>query len=99
MTQKEALAILWANKDWKNKKEDRFVYATTTKEIDVLTVGGDHPTYPKKERTIPAETTVLVTMFSRFGDVGIRDDRLTPPSNGYYVRVMPEELKDWRDNP
>jgi hypothetical protein len=97
LTQEEALRILWANKDWENKKEDKFVYATTVKSIDIMDFAT--PQKPKVERTIPIGTTVLVTMYSRFGDVGIRDDRLVPPSNGYYARVLPEDLKDWREEP
>lgn len=97
MTQEEALGILWKNKDWRNASQEKFVYATTKNSVDLLNVGKwDRP---KVERTIAAGTTVLVTMHSRFGDVGIRDDRLVPPSNGYYVRVMPEDLKDWREAP
>mgnify|MGYP006266943299 CR=1 FL=1 len=47
------------------------------------------------KRVARAGTRVLVTMVSRFGDVGIRDDRLVPASNGYYGRVAPEDLSDW----
>jgi hypothetical protein len=97
MTQEEALEILWKNKDWKDKKEDKFVYATTTKDIEIMDFST--PNKPKIERTISAGATVLVTMYSRFGDVGIRDDRLEPPSNGYYARVLPHDLRDWRDKP
>lgn len=40
-----------------------------------------------QEYTIPANTPVLVTMFSRFGDFGIRDVRVSEITHGYSARV------------
>jgi hypothetical protein len=103
MTQEEALAILWKNKDWKSHQEgwvEKFIYATLL--VDATMHFSDEITVPRGreiERVAPKGSTVLVTMVSRFGDVGIRDDRLVPPSNGYYCRVMPEQLTDWREAP
>jgi hypothetical protein len=106
-TEEEALAVLWSaknlyvpgpdglpqrgedgkfltNPNWVNA----FVYATLGRDAE-MSLGQERPHTAKKG------TRVLVTMVSRFGDVGIRDDHLEPPSNGYYTRVMPEDLTDW----
>lgn len=77
-----------------------FVYATLIDEVEFHLWNGTHP--PEKNTKIykrPAGTRVLVTMVSRFGDVGIRDYMLDPPSNGYASRVMPERLTDWGTHP
>jgi hypothetical protein len=105
MTEEQALKILWDNKDWmkrmKEGTEEKFLYATTTSTIEHVEYDNDDYTDPKGKhvRTIPAGTTVLVTMYSRMGDVGIRADRLVPPSHGYATRVFPGALKDWREQP
>lgn len=114
MTQDEALQVLWSaktayltdergaprldanqrpivNPNWCNA----FVYATLCHPAVELILDEDGT----RKRMIHAGTRVLVTMVSRFGDVGIRDDRLTPPSNGYYGRVPPEYLGDWSLDP
>lgn len=77
-----------ANPDWCNV----YLYATLARDALMTNPG-------KPDRTAPIGTTVLVTMISRFGDVGIRDRNLSPPSNGYDCRVQPEALTDWRDKP
>jgi hypothetical protein len=77
-----------------------FVYATTGEEVQFREWNGNHPVEKNTETyKRPAGTRVLVTMVSRFGDVGIRDHDLVPPSNGYDARVMPEQLKDWSTRP
>jgi hypothetical protein len=113
MTQDEAIEVLWsakgaylmepdgtmkldaAKKPIPNPKWcDAFVYATLGKDVSVSVEGK-----PKKPRVIKKGTRVLVTMVSRFGHVGIRDDRLTPASNGYCTSVKPEDLTDWGEKP
>jgi hypothetical protein len=77
-----------------------FVYASLAEAVEFHRWDGIHPV--EKHMTIytrPAGTRVLVTMISRFGDVGIRDYDITPPSNGYACRVMPEALKAWSTHP
>jgi len=100
-TEKEALEQLWKNKSiGLTGGEEKFFYATTTKRVVMLihpTIANGHST--TIERPCPPGTTVLVTMFSRFGDVGIRDINLVPPTHGYYARVLPDHLTDWRENP
>ena len=44
-----------------------------------------------------AGTTVLITMISRFGDIGIRDKNITPPSDGYSCRIAIDQLTNFRD--
>jgi hypothetical protein len=113
MTQEEALNILWSAKNvylTNDKGEPRldehgkalpnpkwcaaFVYATLTQDVKMHYSDDD-----KKYRLAKAGARVLVTMVSRFGDVGIRDDRFVPASNGYYARVSPETLTSWGEKP
>ncbi len=106
MTEEEALEILWDNKDvtkllsrpkgW----EEHFLYATLKSKATMRIIGDERrPGNKEKRYSVPKGTTVLVTMVSRFGDVGIRDRDLEPPSHGYWCRVVPSKLKDWRDKP
>jgi hypothetical protein len=112
LTQDEAIALLWSGKSMYLKKEDGsprldenkklvvnpnwakgvFVYATLR---DDQKMGYE----PEKQRVAKAGTRVLVTMVSRFGDVGIRDERLVPASDGYLARVQPEALMNWGREP
>ena len=46
--------------------------------------------------SIKAGATVLITMISRFGDVGIRGKRIHDVRHGYDVRVMPDLLQGYR---
>ena len=78
-------------------KPDVFFLAETTEPVEMHVWNGVHPVEENtKVHTAPAGTTVLVTVYSRFGDVGIRDDNLDPPSHGYYARVNPDTLNNWR---
>jgi hypothetical protein len=99
LTEDQALDILWGNKG-SDALRTTFVWATTTEPVTMRVWDGNHPV---EEHTVnhvaPTGTTVLVTMASRFGDVGIRDDRLNPPNHGYYARVEPSKLTDWRHIP
>lgn len=96
---KQYEALQWLIKDsWKDA--DRFVYATLTKPVTMRVWNGTHPQESNtRTHTAPVDTRVLVTMLSRFGDVGIRDSHLVPASHGYYARVAPESLKDWGLDP
>lgn len=81
---------------WKAKREyrDCFMFATLLEPVEMVEI--DQTTYPHKEtkHTASAGTRVIVTMISRFGDVGIRDGDLTP-QHGYTARVTPDKLTDW----
>jgi len=44
---------------------------------------------------VEAGTRVLVTVYSRFGDVGIRARNLDKVGHGYDARVDPETLINW----
>lgn len=98
LTQQEAWDLLWAAKDYRNPKA--FLWAELTEDVEMHEWNGTHPVEENTTvRVAKAGSTVLVTMASRFGDVGVRDDRLNPPSHGYYARVEPEKLTKWRDAP
>jgi len=112
LTEDEAITLLWSGKSMYLKNADGtprldankklivnpnwengvFVYATLR---DDQKMGYE----PEKQHVAKSGTRVLVTMVSRFGDVGIRDERLMPPSDGYSARVQPEALKDWSREP
>lgn len=114
LTEEEAIEMLWTAKtafipDDKGMPKldaqgkiisnpkwcDVFVYASLVAETTFSKdVNGKDVHYTK-----PAGTRVLVTMVSRFGDVGIRDHHLVPPSNGYNSRVQPAQLTDWSTHP
>ena len=101
MTLDEALDILWENKDWQNRtRAETFLYATTTEPGTLHEWDGAHPVEENTvERHVPAGTRVLVTMISRFGDVGIRARNLVPACHGYDARVSPKKLTDWSRTP
>jgi len=87
-----ALQVLWRNKGgaaWSGMGEERWLYATAKKRL----------TNSDETSVIAPDATVLVTMASRFGDVGIRGHHLVPPGHGYDVRTEPENLTDWRITP
>ena len=77
-----------------------FCYATLTEPTKMESWNGVHPVEENLTvRMAKAGTRVLVTMASRFGDVGVRDTHLVPASHGYFARVLPEKLKDWDTDP
>ncbi len=83
-----------------NPNMDRMLYATTRVAVRMTEWNGKHPVEKNEtRRDAPAGTRVLVTVVSRFGYVGIRDKRLTPPSHGCYARVLPDLLTDWSETP
>lgn len=89
------------HRPWRDGKDKLFCYATTTKPLKMSRWNGEHPVEENStEHEAPAGTTVLVTMASRFGDVGIRDHDLVPASEGYCCRCDPAtDLTDWRTEP
>jgi hypothetical protein len=99
LTEDEATRRL-CSAPWRNGEDKRFCYATLTRDVTMACWNGQHP--PEKnspEHTAKAGATVLVTMSSRFGDYGIRDEKLVPATEGYWARVDPDALTDWRDEP
>jgi len=98
LTEDEALDLLFVAKDW--RKPDEFLWADLVEDHEMHEWNGTHPVEENTTiRTAPAGSTVLVTVASRLGDVGIRDKHLNPPSHGYYSRVLPEGLTNWRRIP
>lgn len=79
----KACALMW---DAKLHYEDCFMWATLKK--DVLIESG-------KDKVIKAGTRVIVTAYSRFGDMGIRNTNIKELRHGYDVRVDPDDLTDW----
>lgn len=78
---------------------DQFAYAELVEPVEMRVWNNNHPVDANtKIHVAPAGTTVLITMVSRLGDLGIRDRNLTPASNGYYARVPFESLKNLRWN-
>lgn len=108
-TQEEALKKLWSCKGvWKTDAKGelvldangRRVMKTAEDVVDVFLYATLRSGVEMRDgRVVPEGTAVLVTMVSRFGDVGIRADRLMPPSHGYDARVIPQWLTNWRDAP
>jgi len=97
MTEDEALEILWSAK---NNHRDAFLWAKLTEDVGMREWNGHHPVEENEDAYVAkAGSTVLITMVSRFGDVGIRARNLNPPSHGYHARVLPEKLTDWTDTP
>ena len=96
LTREEALEILWVSKTppW---TEPVFLWADLVEDTE-MRIWFDHGV-PEEHRMAKAGQTILVTVVSRFGDVGIRDDRLNPPSHGYHARVTPDKLTNWRHIP
>lgn len=84
---------------WIRKDEGREMFAQAELLVDVegSEWNGTHPV-EKNERkyTMKAGSTVLITMASRFGDVGIRGTDIDEESHGYHARVLPEMLRNPR---
>lgn len=98
LSQNLALDILWRNKcAWAYGRGHRWVYANLVEDTQMREWNGKHPVDQNTtEHIAPAGAPVLVTMASRFGDVGIRDRNLVPPSDGYTARLDPSKLTNWR---
>jgi hypothetical protein len=85
---------------WKAKCESRYgggimMHATLKRDVTMDVWNGTHPVEKNtKMHVATAGTRVLVTMASRFGDVGIRDENIDSLTHGYYARVDPSDLED-----
>jgi len=111
LTEEEAIDLLWLPKTYASKPDGRGInvgkkmgkdfdppiYATLLKDTEMHVWNNKHPVEENIAIHVSkAGTTVFVPMISRFGDVGVRDENLDKLQHGYYARVMPEELTDWR---
>ncbi len=110
MTRDEALKLMrechnWGDRNFAfqtgkgpdpGKRESVFMWAELTEPVEMREWNGRHPV---DENTVIQEvgvgTRVLVTIFSRFGDVGIRARDLDKVGHGYDARVDPEILDNW----
>lgn len=92
---KDAIKELWVRKD-----EGREMFAQADLLVDVEMDEWDGENRPVEQhsdrRTAKAGSRVLVTMISRFGHVGIRDNRLDEETHGYYGTVDPEKLTNFK---
>lgn len=98
LTQEEALDFMWTSKSsWRYPgRATPFLLADLVEDTEMHVWNGKHPTEENTAvHTAKAGTTVLVSVFSRFGDVAIRDRDLNP-GYGYDARVMPDRLTRWR---
>ena len=89
MNQDEAIEV------FESRKLDGFEVWSHATLVDDLEFP-DHHT--EGVRVVPAGTRVLITMFSRFGDVGIRDRDLKNYESHYYLLRVPLDggyLKDF----
>lgn len=110
MTREEALKLMWESHNWParnyafkmgkgpNPGEWRsiFMWAELTEPVEMHEWNGWHPVKENTtNRTVETGTMVLVTVYSRFGDVGIRARNLDKVGHGYDARVDPEILINW----
>lgn len=110
MEREKALDLMWHAHTWParnfaykmgqgpepGKPEDVFMWAELTEPVEVHEWNGNHPVEENTtKRTVEAGTRVLVTVYSRFGDVGIRARNLEKVCHGYDARVDPEILDNW----
>ena len=77
----------------KRQYKDCFMQATLTVDCDMRQWNGH--TEKVTEYTVPAGSRVIVTMLSRFGDVGIRGKNINKAQHGYDARIDPEKLENW----
>lgn len=99
-------AVMWLmNKTileemWDRKEHHKEVFATGVLNRDARAVEHTITRYngkvTSKERTIKTGTQVIITMISRFGDVGIRDYDINTAAHGYISRVDPDAIDDVR---
>lgn len=76
---------------------DTFFYAELVEPVEFKEWNGQHPVEENYSRVwiAPPGTKVMVTVLSRFGDVGIRARNLDELKHGYDARVDPETLTNW----
>jgi len=78
----------------KRKAEDRPVFAhATLKQSQTFKQWNGYGTEPEyTEYSLPMGACVIITMLSRFGDVGIRGTKIDILIHGYDARVLPNTL-------
>lgn len=75
--------------------QEVFAHAELTCNVTMHVWNGRHPVETNTLSHVAKEgTRVLITMFSRFGDVGIRDNDVDNIRHGYTARVTPEMLRN-----
>lgn len=94
MTEEEALDILWSHKSTSYMANGKVVQVTP-RGPEFLYATTKLPVNFGEEGSKKGGTRVIVTMVSRFGDVGIRSTKLDEKRHGYTARVDPGALDDW----
>lgn len=87
----------WLTEAYQRKEDGRemFAHAVTTVDVEAVSYGDVRQSHTQADHhTIPAGTRVLITVVSRFGDVGIRGRDVDRIEHGYHTRVMPGVLRD-----
>ncbi len=84
---------------WDRKAAYREVFATAilnrdTEAVEYVQRGPDRANTKMRTYTLKAGTKVIITMLSRFGDVGIRNYAIHDRTHGYIARVNPDALDD-----
>lgn len=85
--------------DRKDEGREIFANAELTQDVEMRAWNGTHPSEaPKNNRsyTMKAGETVLITMASRFGDVGVRGTSVDQEIHGYHARIDPRWLTNVR---
>ena len=101
-TREDALDLMWSAKTaWPMQKKPELGYpvffqAELMRSVEMHCWNRKHPAEGNtKTHTAHAGSKVIVTAYSRFGDVGIRDRDIDNPRHGYDARVDPEILDNW----
>lgn len=81
---------------WKRKRDGREMFANAELTRDVPMSQWNGHDEPATEYECKAGQTVLITMASRFGDVGIRGIEIGQERHGYHARIEPEALVNVR---
>ncbi len=80
---------------WKRKSERKEVFAIGILNKEAMAIEYPMDRFDKEKgivRHIPVGTQVMITMISRFGDVGIRDYDIGVYQHGYNSRVDPSTI-------
>lgn len=85
---------MWIRKD---EGREMFAHAELLEDVEGRQWNGNHPVERNERKyTMKAGSTVLITVASRFGDVGIRGTSINEEVHGYHARVLPEQLRNPR---
>lgn len=83
---------------WRRKSErlDVWAHGELTETVEMIEYTDRESGYQARPYQVQAGTTVLITMLSRFGDVGIRAHDISKKLHGYHGRVDPAVVTNVR---